>query len=256
MIQTVKKPLTIAGRIISIAKRIKEKISSFDEGTTFKYDQLGIDNSEYGAATKAIERLISNDVVKRISKGLFYKPKKSSFGDLKPNEDQLLKPYMYEGDNRIAYITGLSLYNQMRLTTQVPNTVTLACNKKRINTEIDNLKVKSVKSYVDPTDENIYLLEILDAVKDFKKIPDLDIDNAIGQLQGRISDLSTTDRNKLITYALQYPPRVRALLGALLTDQEPNSAFPKLKSSLNPLSSYEFGNLSNSLPTAQNWNIV
>ncbi|WP_445664410.1 type IV toxin-antitoxin system AbiEi family antitoxin domain-containing protein [Fodinibius sp. AD559] len=241
---------------MSTAKKIKEKVSSFDEGTTFKYDQLGIDNSEYGAATKAIERMVSKGLVKRISRGLFYNPKKSSFGDLKPNEDQLLKPYMYEGDNRIAYITGLSLYNRLGLTTQVPSTVTLACNKKRINTEIDNLKIKSVKSYVDPTDENIHLLEILDAIKDFKKIPDLNIDNAIGQLQGRISDLSTTNRNKLITYALQYPPRVRALLGALLTDQEYNNAFPKLKNSLNPLSSYEFGSLSSSLSTAQNWNIV
>ncbi|MFH5886191.1 DUF6088 family protein [Halalkalibaculum sp. DA3122] len=241
---------------MSTAKRIKDKVSSFDEGTTFKYNQLGIDNSEYGAATKAIERLISSGVVKRISKGLFYKPKKSLFGDLKPNEEQLLKPYMYEGDNRIAYITGLSLYNQMGLTTQVPKTITLACNKKRINTEIDNLKIKSVKSYVDPTDENIRFLEILDAIKDFKKIPDLDIDNAIGQLQSRMGDLSTPDRNRLITYALQYPPRVRALLGALLTDQEFNSAFPKLKNSLNPLSSYEFGSLSSSLSTAPNWNIV
>jgi len=241
---------------MSTAKRLKKKVSTFDEGTTFKYDQLGIDNSEYGAATKAIERLISKGLVKRISKGLFYKPKKSIFGDLKPNEEQLLKPYMYEGDNRIAYITGLPLYNRMGLTTQVPKTVTLACNKKRINTEIDNLKIKSVKSYVDPTDENIRFLEILDAIKDFKKIPDLDIDDAIGQLQGRIRDLSTTDRNKLITFALQYPPRVRALLGALLTDQEFNSAFPKLKNSLNPLSSYEFSSLSSSLSTAQNWNIV
>ncbi len=241
---------------MSTAKRIKDKVSSFDEGTTFKYDQLGIDNSEYGAATKAIERLISKGVVKRISKGLFYKPKKSLFGDLKPNEEQLLKPYMYEGNNRIAYITGLSLYNRMGLTTQVPKTVTLACNKKRINTKIDNLKIKSVKSYVDPTDKNIRFLEILDAIKDFKKIPDLDIDNAIRQLQSRINDLSTPDRNTLITFALQYPPRVRALLGALLTYQEFNNTFPKLKNSLNPLSSYEFGSLGNSLPTAQNWNIV
>lgn len=241
---------------MSTAKNIRDKVSSFEEGTTFKYDQLGIDNSEYAAATKAIERLISNDVVRRISKGLFYKPRKSLFGDLKPDEKQMLKPYMYEGDNQIAYITGLSLYNRMGLTTQVPQTITLACNKKRINTEIDNLKVKSVKSYVNPTDDNIRFLEILDAMKDFKKIPDVDIDNAIAQLQDRISDLSNGDRNKLITFALQYPPRVRALLGALLTDQEFNSAFPKLKNSLNPLSNYQFGSLSNSLSTAQNWNIV
>ncbi len=109
---------------------------------------------------------------------------------------------------------------------------------------------------MDPTDENIRFLQILDAIKDFNKIADLDSDNAIAQLQRRISDLSDRDRNKLITFALRYPPRVRTLLGALLTDQEINSAFPKLNNSLNPLSRYEFGRLSSSLSTAQDWNIV
>ncbi len=127
---------------MSTAKKIRDVVFSFEEGTMFKYDDLTINKSNYAAATKAIERMISKNVVNRISKGLFYKPKKSLFGDLKPNEEQMLRPYMYEGDNRIAYITGLSLYNRIGLTTQVPKTITLASNKKRINTEIDNLKVK------------------------------------------------------------------------------------------------------------------
>ena len=241
---------------MSTAKKIRIKVSSLGEGTTFKYDELGIDNDEYAAATKAIERMISKGVVKRISKGLFYKPKKSLFGDLKPSEEQMLRPYMYEGNNRIAYITGLSLYHRMGLTTQIPKIISLACNKKRINTEIDNLKIKSVKSYVKPNERKIPLLEILDAIKDFKKIPDLNIDNAIAQFQKRINDLDDKNRNRLVKYALKYPPRVRALLGAILSNKGLNSSLPMLKKSLNPLSNYEIGNIKDSLPTAPNWNIV
>ncbi len=241
---------------MNTAQKIRDKISSFEGGTAFTYDQMGIENEEYPAAAKAIERMIAQKEIKRISKGLFYKPRKSIFGDLKPNEEQLVKPYMYEGDRRIAYITGLSLYNRMGLTTQVPNTITLACNKKRINTEINNLKIKSVKSYVEPDEGNIRLLEILDAVKDFKKIPDMNTDEAINRLQDRFSTLDGDNRKKLIKYALQYPPRVRALLGALLSDQQLSSDLSRLKKSLNPLSRYHFGAITDKLSTAPQWNIV
>ena len=48
------------------------------------------------AAAKAIERLIAKGVAKRVSNGVFYKPKKSVFGELKPSEDELLKQYLFE----------------------------------------------------------------------------------------------------------------------------------------------------------------
>jgi hypothetical protein len=80
-------------------------------GTAFKYQQLGISNKEYGAAAKAIERLITPKKIKRISTGIFYKPPKTLFGMLQPEEEKLLRPYLFIGDTRIAYITGTALYN-------------------------------------------------------------------------------------------------------------------------------------------------
>ena len=83
-----------------------------EEGLTFKYEQLGISKEEYSAATKATERLIRKGLIRRVSKGVFYKPKKSRFGELKPREEELLKPYLFEGNKRVGYMTGNSLYNQ------------------------------------------------------------------------------------------------------------------------------------------------
>lgn len=187
---------------MKVAEKIERKISRMQEGTTFKYQQLGIDQSEYSAAAKAIERIIKKGIIKRLSTGVFYKPKQSAFGELRPREEELLKPYLFQDGKRIAYITGGLLYNRMGLTTQVPKTIKVACKGKRVTTKIGITQVKPVKSYVDVTNNNYSLLEILDALKDFKIIPDLDKKSAIALLKNKISELSESDRSRMIRYAL------------------------------------------------------
>ncbi len=224
-------------------------------GTTFKYQQLGIDQSDYGAAAKAMERFIKKGMIKRVSTGVFYKPKQSAFGELKPREDELLKPYLFQDGKRIAYITGGSLYNRMGLTTQVSKTIKVASKVKRVTTKIGKTQVKPVKSYVDVTNENYYLLEILDALKDFKVISDLDKKSAIALLKNKINKLSKNDQSKIIRYALKYPPRVIALLGAILELSKKKDGLESLRTNLNPLTTYNLGIKKETLPTAPEWNI-
>lgn len=239
---------------MKIAEKIKKKIKRMPEGTTFKYQQLGIVATEYSAAAKAIERLIEKGVIKRITTGVFYKPKKSVFGELRPRETEIIKPYLYEQGKRIAYITGTALYNNMGLTTQVPKTVKVASRSKRIYIDSGSIKAKPVKSYVDVTEENYSLLEILDVLKDFIKIPDMDKKSGIRFLQDKLKGLSEKETNALVKYALKYPPRVRAFLGAILNEisGQENS---NLKQSLNPLTTYSLNLNENILTTAPNWNI-
>lgn len=240
---------------MKIAQKIEKKINKIKEGTTFKYQQLSIDLSEYSAAAKAIERLIEKGIIKRVSTGVFYKPKQTIFGELKPNEEELLKPYLFQNNKRIAYITGVSLYNRMGLTTQVPRNIKIASRDKRITVSVGNIKGNPVKSYVDVTDKNFYLLEILDALKDFKKIPDLDKNSGIKIISNQLKKLNTKEMKQLIDCALSYPPRVRAFLGALLDKINGYIELNELKKSLNPLSEYTYGIDKNLLPTATNWNI-
>ncbi|TPE41064.1 DUF6088 family protein [Pontibacter mangrovi] len=240
---------------MNITAKIEYEINKLQEGTTFKYQQLGIDRGKYNAAAKAIERFIKKGVIKRLTTGVFYKPKQSVFGELRPREEELLKPYLFQGKKRIAYITGGSLYNRMGLTTQVPQAIKVASKAKRVTTKIGKIQVKPVKSYVDVNNENYYLLEILDALKDFKTIPDLDRKSAIILLKNEVSKLTDNDRSKTVQYALQYPPRVQALLGAILEFSGERNSAEILKNSLNPLTSYKLGIKEVILPTAPNWNI-
>jgi hypothetical protein len=143
----------------------------------------------------------------------------------------------------------------MGLTTQIPKTIKVASKVKRVTTKIGKTQVKPVKSYVDVTNENYYLLEILDALKDFKTIPDLDKKSAIALLKNKISKLSENDQSKIIRYALKYPPRATALLGAIMELSEKKNGLESLRTNLNPLTNYKLGIKKEILPTAQKWNI-
>ena len=235
------------------AEKISQQIASMPDGNTFTYESLPIERNEYAAATKAMERLIKSGVISRAAAGLFYKPKKTVFGNLMPEEQDLLKPYLFAGGKRVAYITGNLLYNQMGLTTQVPKNVKVASRDRRLETSIGRMKVTSVKSKVDISEENYRYLEILDALKDLKTIPDVNINSALKLLKARITELG--DNELLGKLALTYPPRVRALTGALMELIGERKATEFLKQSLNPLSRYQIGLNEDHLPTLKNWNI-
>jgi hypothetical protein len=202
-----------------------------------------------------IERLIENGTIKRIRTGLFYVPKVTAFGILKPSEDEMLKPYLFENKKRIAYITGTSIFNKYGFTTQVPTTVKIATRNRVINLNLGTIKVRSVKSYVDVTDKNYYLLELLDIIKDFKIIPDSKKQQSIALIFNKIVALTDVEKKLLISYAINYPPRVIALLGLLLENQLDDNYLNKLKNKLNPFTTFEYGLSKEKYPQAKNWNL-
>ena len=241
---------------MNLAEKIRQQISGMSNNSTFGYSELGITKAQYQTAAKVLERLQKKGVIKKISKGVFYKPITTIFGELKPNDSDLLRPYLFNKGKRIAYITGYALYNQLGLTTQMAFRYKIASRSKRISINRGRIKATPVKSYADVTDENYQLLGFLDALKDLKKIPDSNPNSAITILSAKIKNLNDPQVSDMIQYALLYPPRVRALLGAVLENQNRKRSIRKLKDSLNPLSQFKFGVKTNILPTVTNWNIV
>lgn len=241
---------------MTTSKKIASVVNGFFPGQLFQYDQLNIHPDEFSAAVKALGRMVNDGQLRRATPGKYYKPEKTVFGELKPSEEQLLKPYLFAGGRRIGYVTGNALYNKMGLTTQIANTIKVASREKRIITKVNNLLVKPVKSYVEVTDENYSLLEILDALKDLKIISDVDKKSTLQVLSQQIQKMPFVQQERLVTYGLQYPPRVRALLGAVLTKLKAGSTLTlPLTNSLNPLSTYQFGITDEELPGSAKWNI-
>lgn len=241
---------------MNITTSIKTKIDRIDTGEVFTYDTLAISRSEFPAAAKVLSRLVGSGTIRRYKNGRYYKPKQTAFGELKPREEELLKSYLFENGKQVAYITGVRLYNQLGLTTQIPKVVRLASRDKVIRTKIGNLIVKPAKSYVAITRRNVPLLQLLDVIKDFKTIPDMDKRTGIDFLKKEIASLSNEDKIRLTNIAKAYPPKVRALLGAVLESLSLDDLSGSLKASINYLSSYDFGISKRILPTVSNWNIV
>ena len=241
---------------MALAKEIRKKIKSLPEGKTFGYDDLRIAKDDYTTAAKALERLQKEGLIKKVSKGVFYKPEQTVFGELKPDYNELLRPYLFENGKRVAYETGTSLYNRLGLTTQMAFRIKIASRGKRININRENLKADAVKSYAEVTDNNYETLGLLDAFKDIKKIPDSSVAQAIKRLSTIVNELNDKQTESFIKYALMYPPRVRALVGAVLENigKKPKGV-EKLKESLNPLTTIKMGVKENELPTKSNWYI-
>lgn len=240
---------------MTLATQIKTRIKKIPEGRSFGYADLGIAKESYQTAAKALERLQVKGIIKKMSKGIFYRPEQTVFGELKPDYSEQLRPYLFENGKRIAYETGFSLYNRMGLTTQMAFRIKIASRSKRISINRGALQADAVKSYAEVTEANYELLGFLDAIKDIKRIPDCPVNRAVKILSSEINKLNKKQIEELVKYALFYPPRVRALVGAMLENLKIKSGTEKLKQSLNPLSKIKLGLTENELPTVQNWNI-
>jgi predicted transcriptional regulator of viral defense system len=240
---------------MNLTTQIRNRIKKFPEGKTFGYDDLRIAREKYTTAAKVLERLQKEGLIKRITKGVFYKPEQTVFGELKPDYSEQLRPFLFENGKRIAYETGFSLYNRMGLTTQMAFRIKIASRSKRISINRGALKADAVKSYAEVTDTNFELLGFLDAIKDIKRIPDCTASKAIKIISGKINNFNDKQITEMVKYALLYPPRVRALTSAMLENLNIQANTEKLKQSLNPLTKIKLGLKESDLPTIKNWNI-
>ena len=241
---------------MKLAEQIRNKILILPEESTFGYAELCIAKEDYQTAAKALERLQKKEIIKKISKGVFYKPKQTIFGELKPDYNEQLKPFLFKNGKRIAYVTGTSLYNQLGLTTQIAFRIKIASRSNRISINRGALKASAAKSYVEVTDDNYQLLGFLDALKDIKTIPDAELKTSVKVLGGKIKKLSEKQIKELVQYCIMYPPRTRALLGAILEDIDSTINTKTLQESLNPLTKIKIGLKKTELSTVNNWYIV
>lgn len=233
---------------MTIAKEVKQKIFSMEEGRIITYEDFAY-LQNFNAVSLVLSRLAKEGVIQRLEKGKYFKPKKSKFGTTGPGESEIIKSLADEG-----YVSGSVAYNKLGLTTQVPNEVTIIGKKYNRKTKIGKLSVRYQKREGSFNNKSRKYLQILDAIKDIKKIPGTGTNEALSRLIGIIEEMSATEQERLVKYGMDYKPMVRALLGAIL-EKIGNQLYENLKRTLNPLTSYNIGILSEVLPNMTHWKI-
>lgn len=231
-------------------------IDRLPKGYVFTYADFTTEVNKKEAVIKALNRMVESGKIAKLSKGKYYKPENTPFGNLQPNQAQVVKDLLEENGKITGYLTGYSIYNQLGLTTQVSNTIQIGKNQIRPNFKRERYTISFVKQKNTITKENIPLLQLLDAIRYIKKIPDATIESSCKRFLAILKDLSEKEKNSVVRLALKYPPATRALLGALLEQlQQRNLTEPLLKS-LNPITKYKLAGAAKAISTTEKWNIL
>ena len=230
------------------------QLNNIPEGVVFDYSELGIPAEMQLAAAKALSRMVAEKKLKKVGKGKFYKPAYSRLGAMMPLIDELTKDLLYKDGKVIGYITGVPIFAQMGLTTQISSKILIGSNTYRRPLVRGGYEISFTRQDNKISEDNIPLLRFLDAIRFVKRIPACTPDNALKILMERISSLDNGKIDALIQLSYSYPASARALFGAILENKGLDALM--LKKSLNPLTKYNIGISDYILPNKSNWNII
>lgn len=237
------------------SEKVKAKIDKFENGYVFTYDDFDIEVKEGEALKKYLNRLVESGKITRLSKGRFYKPKLGIVKSLKPNEYEIVKDLLFDGNKTIGYITGYSIFNSLKLTTQVPNVIQIAANFDKKGIKRNVYSIKFVRQWNKITKANIPILQLLDCIRFIKTIPDTTITESFKRITRLIKELSDTDKKQFVDLALNYPPSTRALTGAIFELLNMVDYSYKLQKTLKSTTWYSFNISEEQLPNKLNWKI-
>jgi len=241
---------------MKISEYIAFTIDRLPKVYVFTYADFITEVNKKEAVIKALNRMVESGKIAKLSKGKYYKPKNTVFGNLQPNQVQVVKDLLEENGKTTGYLTGYSIYNQLGLTTQISNTIHIGKNQIRPNFKRKYYTIAFVKQKNTITKENIPFLQLLDAIRYIKKIPDASIKKSCKRFLAIIKNLTDKETILLVRLALKYPPATRALLGALLEELQRSEETKSLYKSLNPITKYKLEGAAKSISTTEKWNII
>ncbi len=240
---------------MNIARTVKQVIGRLPPGRIFGYEVFDDYQGSTDAVVRAVNRCVDAKRLSRLSKGRFYIPKQGVLGPMKVSDNELLRDLLFRRGRRSGYITGPALYNRLGLTTQIPKTVMIATNSAAQEKDFGTIRIKIVPRRAPITEFNVPLLELLDALRDAKKVPDATIDNVVTAIADRIVAMASSDIKKLQKLAVNYySASTRALLGTILERLE-RLVSSSLRRSINPTTRFNLGMNLTKWPEAMNWNI-
>lgn len=237
-----------------IGDEIKRKISATPDGVILTIGDFDVEMQYQGALVKALNRLVDRGMLTRLSKGKYYKPRKTIFGTLKPVPEEITKDFLEKNGKIIGYVTGISAFAMMGLTTQITSSIMIGTNRYRRPLTRGEYTISFLLQRNTITKENIPLLRILDAIRLIRDIPASSPDDVVTQLGSTIDALSGEEQKELILLSENYTSYVRALLGAIMEKNNLDAVI--LKKNLNGTTFYKLPISEQVLPNKKNWNIV
>lgn len=195
---------------------------------------------------RTLARLAEAGIVERARQGLYYRSRPTVAGPSIPSATAVAS---YVIDTPL-HAAGLSAANVLGLTTQNPARQELATPAANPPSVLSNAIVHTRRpaSRAHLSAEEGALIEMLRTRGRFSDVGPATTIRRFLRILGRGDTFDRVSRT-----ALDEPPRVRAMLGALGEEMEASPrTLKRLRDSLNPLSAFDFG-LFRDLPAAKTW---
>jgi hypothetical protein len=238
---------------MSVAALVRSRIEKIEAGKIITYDDFA-DLKSFQTVALNLSRLNRQGFIHRLSKGRYYKPKRSKYAALMPTDTEILKSILQKNG---GYVGGTSALNRIGISTQVPSEIVIAGSRSNRKMRIANLRLKFTKGAKVESESNTQnMSDIIEALKAFKRIAPSEKSRAIQLVSKELKILTQKEIELLVLRSIQCRPYVRALLGAMLEKIDTlNPHIEGLRRSLNPISIYKIGNIAEDLVTAKSWNI-
>ena len=238
------------------AEIIRSMVDRLPRGYIFTYSDILYDVNKMESVVKTLNRLVYSGKIQKISKGRFYKPQRSIFGELKPEINEIVKDLLKMEGKVIGYITGYTIFNELGLTDQVSSTIQIGRNEIRQSFIRDIYNISFIKQNNVITRDKISLLQILDSIRYIKKIPATTIQKSCSRFIKIISDLPSDRILTMMKLSRKYPPSTRALLGTIIDESPCKIDTNPLLKTLNPITTYKIPGAANTLKFSNKWNIT
>ena len=150
-----------------------------------------------------LNRLNKDGIIETAQKGIYYVPNENVFGKMAIGNNDIIKyKYLVDKNGNIkGYVTGAKLFNDVHLTTQVPNKIDIATNECKNNNKYENKQlnviIRKPKMIID--NNNYMYLQLFDLIENKDNIK-IDVNNENDILYKFIKD-NNLDFEKIIKYA-------------------------------------------------------
>ena len=228
---------------------LRKKINGLPEGRIFSLSDLKepLNRNNY----RVISILIEKKEIQRVRglKGRFYVPREGILGLIRPTEGEIIQVLLTENK---GYISGMSLFNEWSLTSQLSRVITVRSNASLRRASVEQTEIQFKKTRTPVTQKNIPSLQFMDVLEFWNEVPDLNPSLGIEILKEKMKGM---DLNLTMRVSKFYPPRSQAFLGALIENTNPSMSLKSLKERLNPSSTYKLFLNEKDLPNKRQWNI-
>ena len=170
-------------------------------------EELSIPEISYDNLRKQLSRYNSQGILEKYSQGVYYIPKETILGRSTLSIDDVINRKYITNDNEIyGFYSGLSFYNKLGISTQVPFVYEIVTNKEKSRVReitLKNQKIILRKPYVKINKNNYLENQFLDFINNANSN---DLSDNIDVLKKYIKD-NNLNKNVILDLISYYPSK-------------------------------------------------